>query len=195
MSAQPYDDDGTALALHPSPATCTLLVLPAGNLADRQSQSPYRIFAAFHITSHRIKPHRITSRTAGGTSLCWCELRNSPAYVWTSTRCRQPAGIRRAERRRGPNNCPGARPGAPAVASCSSYCKQVRVPTWWYLRLASGLVQGHRTVAAQVPAGQRQACRGEEAGEADWPFGASSGTRGWSGGSGSSIAARQGKGE
>lgn len=112
-----------------------------------------------------------------------------PAYVWASTRCRQPAGIRRAERRRGPNNCPGARPGAPAVASCSSYCKQVRVPTWWYLRLASGLVQSHRTVAAQVPAGQRQACRGEEAGEADWPFGASSGTRGWSGGSGSSSQA------
>lgn len=114
-------------------------------------------------------------------------------YARTSTRCRQPAGIRRAERRRGPNNCPGARPGAPAVASCSSYCKKVRVPTWWYLRLASGLVQGHRTVAAQVPAGQRQACRGEEAGEADWPFGASSGTRGWSGGSGSSSQARQGR--
>lgn len=42
MSAQPYDDDGTAsqdlpaLALHPSPATCTLLALPADNLADRQ---------------------------------------------------------------------------------------------------------------------------------------------------------------
>lgn len=53
MSAQPYDDDGTALALHPSPATCTLLVLPAGNLADRQFPIPYRDFAAFshHITS------------------------------------------------------------------------------------------------------------------------------------------------
>ncbi|KAH0524795.1 hypothetical protein TsFJ059_007251 [Trichoderma semiorbis] len=55
MSAQPYDDDSTALALHPSPATCTLLVLLAGNLADRQFPIPYRDFAAFHITSHRIK--------------------------------------------------------------------------------------------------------------------------------------------
>ncbi|KAL6792421.1 hypothetical protein GGI42DRAFT_156631 [Trichoderma sp. SZMC 28013] len=74
MSAQPYDDDGTALALHPSLATCTLLALPAGNLADRQSPMPATL-PAFTSQSHRIKPHRITLRTwAVRVHACWVRV-------------------------------------------------------------------------------------------------------------------------
>ncbi|KAL7932647.1 hypothetical protein V8C35DRAFT_306297 [Trichoderma chlorosporum] len=87
MSAQPYDDDGTALAFAIL-ARPLVPYLPVGSLADRQS--PSRNFASF-------ASHHIVSNYAwnSGTSPCWWSLRNG-VCLGTSTRCRQPAGICRA---------------------------------------------------------------------------------------------------